>query len=363
MEVDPLLLKVLYALGMMGVVMGLAAYSVLGERKVSAWIQGRVGPNRTSIPWLVRIPIIGPWLRYIGIWQPLADGLKFLFKEDPIPGHVKVFYYLLAPVIVLVPALSTMVVVPFGAYVDANSIIQPLILGDIDLGLWFIFALGSLGVYGIVLAGWAANSKYPFIGGVRSCAQLISYELLIGIAALPVVMWVNRPGYIGGLSLTGVVEAQSTWWFILTQPVSAFLFLVALFAETNRLPFDMPESETELVGGFHTEYGSFKFGFFFLAEYAHMVVGSAIFVLLFLGGWHFLPGLPYIWPQSILGAICSVLWFLGKIAFMMFFFMWIRWTLPRFRYDQVMQLAWGRLLPIGLVNLVIYTICMGLFFS
>jgi len=353
-SIETVLIKVAYALGMMAILMVFAAYSVLGERKVSAWIQGRLGPNRTYIPLLAKIPILGKWLRAMGIWQPLADGLKFLFKEDPIPGHVRKGYYLLAPVLTLVPALSTLVVVPFGAYYDAQGAAHALILADIDMGLWFVFALGSLGVYGIVLAGWAANSKYPFFGGIRASAQLISYELVMGLAVLPVFLWVNAPGAIGGLSLVRVVEAQTGAWFVLTQPLSALLFLIALFAETNRLPFDMPESETDLVGGFHTEYGSFKFGFFFLAEYAHMVVGSAIFVLLFLGGWHFLPGLSAPWPASGLGTLCSVFWFLGKIAFMMFLFMWVRWTLPRFRYDQVMQLSWGRLLPIAMVNLVFY---------
>ncbi len=356
---EVILLKALYALLMIGAVMGLAAYSVLGERKISAWIQGRIGPNRTSFPLIAKIPLIGPALRYLGIWQPLADGLKFLFKEDPIPGHVKGIYYMMAPVLVLVPALSTMVVVPFGEYFDSAGKAYPLILADIDLGLWFIFSLASLGVYGIVLAGWAANSKYPFIGGIRSCAQLISYELVMGLSVLPIIVWVNAPGVSAGLSLVSIVNTQGGAWFIMTQPLSALLFLIALFAETNRLPFDMPESETELVGGFHTEYGSFKFGFFFLAEYAHMVIGSAIFSLLFLGGWHFLPWIASPWPASIFGTICSVLWFLGKIVFLMFFFIWIRWTLPRFRYDQVMQLAWGKLLPIALINLVFYTILVA----
>ncbi len=359
MDIETLLLKALYGLLMIAVVMGLAAYSVLGERKVSAWIQGRVGPNRTTLPLIAKIPVLGPCLRYLGIWQPLADGLKFLFKEDPIPGHVKGIYYMIAPVIVLVPALSTMVAIPFGEYFDVAGRPQPLILANIELGLWFIFALASLGVYGIVLAGWASNSKYPFFGGIRSSAQLISYELLMGLAVLPIILWVNVPGSQTGLSLAGVVHFQKGAWFVLTQPISALLFLIALFAETNRLPFDMPESETELVGGFHTEYGSFKFGFFFLAEYAHMVIGSAIFVLLFLGGWHFLPWMPSPWPSNLFGSVCSVLWFVGKIIFMMFFFMWVRWTLPRFRYDQVMQLAWGKLLPLALLNLIVYTVCLG----
>jgi NADH-quinone oxidoreductase subunit H len=353
MDLSFILLKVLYALIVIGVLMGLAAYSVLGERKVSAWIQGRVGPNRTSLPLLAKIPVLGPLLCSMGIWQPLADGLKFLFKEDPMPGHVKKGYYILAPIVVLIPALSTVALVPFGMNYESQ---MPLGLANIELGLWFIFALASLGVYGIILGGWAANSKYPFFGGIRACAQLISYELLMGLSVLPVIIWVNGPGSTVGLSLAGIAQAQEGAWFFMLQPVGALVFLIALFAETNRLPFDMPESETELVGGFHTEYGSFKFGFFFLAEYAHMLVGSAVFTHLFLGGWHFLPWMSTPWPETMLGTVCSVVWFLGKVLAMMFFFMWVRWTLPRFRYDQVMQLAWGRLLPIALVNLVIYTI-------
>lgn len=257
------------------------------------------------------------------------------------------------------PALSTMVVVPFGEYYNAAGEAFPLILANIDIGLWFVFAVASLGVYGIVIGAWSANSKYPFFGGIRSSAQLISYELVMGMAVLPVFMWINGPGEEGGLSLVNVVNFQDGAWFLLTQPLSAFLFLVALFAETNRLPFDMPESETELVGGFHTEYGSFKFGFFFLAEYAHMIIGSAIFTLLFLGGWHFLPWVPSPWPASFVGSICSVLWFLAKIAFMMFFFVWVRWTVPRYRYDQVMILSWGRLLPLAIGNLIFYTILLS----
>ena len=353
MDLNYIVLKVIYALVVIGVLMGLAAYSVLGERKISAWIQGRVGPNRAAIPFLVKIPVLGPLLRSLGIWQPLADGLKFLFKEDPMPGHVKKGYYILAPIIVLIPALSTVALVPFGMNYATG---EPLGLANIELGLWVIFALASLGVYGIIIGGWAANSKYPFFGGIRSCAQLISYELVMGLSVLPIILWVNGPDSTVGLNLGGIVQAQEGAWFVLIQPLGALLFLVALFAETNRLPFDMPESETELVGGFHTEYGSFKFGFFFLAEYAHMLVGSAIFTHLFLGGWHFFPWLSTPWPATWIGTVCSVLWFIGKVLAMMFFFMWVRWTLPRFRYDQVMQLAWGRLLPLALLNLVIYTL-------
>lgn len=368
MEIGDIILRVIYGFTMIMVVMSMAGYSVLAERKIASWIQGRVGPNRTGLPIVSAIPIIGPFLKGLGIWQPLADGAKFLFKEDPFPAHVKRFYYVLAPVLSVVPALVTMVVLPFGAYWDEAGKMMPLVLAPIDVGILFIFAVSSLGVYGIVLGGWAANSKYPFIGGIRSSAQMISYELAMGMSILPVFMWANGPNSLGDMTLFNVVNSQGSLWLFMWQPVSAFIFLVALFAETNRLPFDMPESETELVGGFHTEYGSFKFGLFFVAEYAHMVVGSAVFTLLFFGGWNFLPTFGFL-PESIVnpwadwgifGSICSVLWFLAKTLFLVFFFIWIRWTLPRYRYDQVMNLGWKCLLPLSLANLVFYALVIAL---
>lgn len=349
---SPLMLKVLYASLMIGAVMTFSAYAVLAERKVSAWIQGRVGPNRTVLPWVEMVPVVGRLLARLGVFQPLADGLKFLFKEEIVPGHVKKGYYWLAPLIAFIPALTTMVVIPFGQFTDASGTVKPLILADLDIGMVFIFAVSSLGVYGVVLAGWASNSKYPFLGGVRASAQMISYELAMSLAVLPVFLWASAPGGESGLSLVAIVRSQEALWLCFWQPVTALIFLIALFAETNRLPFDMAESETDLVGGFHTEYGSFKFGLFFVAEYAHVILGSAVFSLLFLGGWHFLPGLPNPWPVGWVGAVASTLWFLGKTFVVVFFFIWVRWTLPRFRYDQVMKLGWRVLLPVALMNLV-----------
>ena len=351
-------LKVLFAFLMVGAVMTMAGYSVLAERKVSAWMQGRVGPNRTVLPLVGYIPIVGSLLKGLGIFQPLADGLKFLFKEEIVPGHVNKFYYYLAPIVALVPALTTMTVLPFGEFLDSDGNAVPLILADLDIGILFVLAVSSLGVYGIVLAGWSSNSKYPFLGGIRSSAQMISYELAMGLSLLPVFLWVSEPGTsASSLSLVEIVRSQnaSTWLFIV-QPLSALIFLIALFAETNRLPFDMPESETDLVGGFHTEYGSFKFGIFFVAEYAHIVIGSAIFTLLFLGGWNFLPWIDNPWPANWLGSLIGTVWFLAKTIGLIFFFIWIRWTLPRFRYDQVMQLGWTKLLPLALANLIFYVL-------
>lgn len=351
-------LKLFFAFMMVGAVMTMAGYSVLAERKVSAWMQGRVGPNRTVLPVIGSIPFAGGFLKALGIFQPLADGLKFLFKEEIVPGHVNKIYYYLAPLVALVPALTTMTVLPFGEFWNSQGDVSPLILADLDIGILFVLAVSSLGVYGIVLAGWSSNSKYPFLGGIRSSAQMISYELAMGLSLLPVFLWVSEPGAaVSGLSLVEIVRSQNaSAWLLIIQPVSALIFLIALFAETNRLPFDMPESETDLVGGFHTEYGSFKFGIFFVAEYAHIVVGSAIFTLLFLGGWNFLPWVENPWPENWIGTLIGIGWFLTKTIGLIFFFIWIRWTLPRFRYDQVMNLGWTKLLPLALANLIFYVL-------
>lgn len=360
MEYSTVFLKILHALILMSVVLFLAFYSVLAERKISGWIQGRVGPNRTALPLVKAIPVIGPFLIRLGLFQPLADGLKFLFKEEVIPGHVNKFYYSLAPILAIAPALITMAVIPFGQITNAEGLVQPLVLAELDIGILFIFAVSSLGVYGIVLAGWSSNSKYPFLGGIRASAQMISYELAMALAVLPVFIWASQPGGDSGLSLVHIVKSQNGLWLCIWQPVSALIFLVALFAETNRLPFDMAESETDLVGGFHTEYGCFKFGLFFAAEYTHVVLGSAVFTLLFLGGWNFLPSIPNPWPIGWSGAILSILWFFAKTAAVIFFFICIRWTLPRFRYDQVMKLGWTILLPLALANLILNTLIIAL---
>jgi NADH-quinone oxidoreductase subunit H len=344
---------------MISVVMGCAAYAVLLERKVAAVIQGRPGPNRTQIPIIGSLPVVGPFLTRLGVFQPAADGLKFLFKEDAFPKHVNAFYYVLAPLIAFVPAMTTMVVMPFGSFVGEDGTATPLVLANLDIGILFIFAVSSLGVYGIVLGGWSANSKYPFLGGIRASAQMISYELALALSLLPVFMWFG-----GSLNLANIAEGQSSLifgfipsWTIFYQPLSALIFLIALFAETNRLPFDMPESETDLVAGYNTEYGAFKFGLFFVGEYAHIIIGSGVFVLLFLGGWD-IPwigqGSGYVW------AVISVLVFFVKVLALVFFFMWIRWSQPRFRYDQVMALGWQKLLPLAIANLVFYAIVIAL---
>jgi NADH-quinone oxidoreductase subunit H len=359
MELTEFAWLVAKALIMISVVMGCAAYAVLMERKVAAYIQGRPGPNRTKIPFLGNIPVIGPIVTRLGIFQPAADGLKFLFKEDPFPKHVNAFYYVLAPMVAFIPAMTTMTVLPFGVYTTEAGIQAPMVLANLDIGILFILAVSSLGVYGIILGGWSANSKYPFLGGIRASAQMISYELAMGLSLLPVFMWFG-----GSLNLFDIAQGQNELllgflpqWTIVYQPLSALIFLVALFAETNRLPFDMPESETDLVAGYNTEYGAFKFGLFFVGEYAHVIVGSGVFVLLFLGGWN----IPFVtYPAGIFGSVLSVGVFFVKLLVLVFFFMWIRWTLPRFRYDQVMTLGWQRLLPLAIANLVFYAILIAL---
>ena len=358
MEISEILIQFIYAAIVVSVLMGFCSYAVLAERKISSWIQGRVGPNRTSLPIIGSIPVLGPMLTRLGIFQPVADGLKFLFKEDVTPGHVNKFYFTLAPVLSLIPALTTVVVVPFGYYENSAGEAVVLALTNLNVGLLFIFAVSSLGVYGIIIAGWSSNSKYPFLGGIRASAQMISYELAMGISILPVIMWMNAPGAPGSLGLIDIVNSQAGGlWYGIWMPFSFVIFLVCIFAETNRLPFDMAESETELVSGFHTEYSSFKFGLFFVGEYAHMIVGSAIVAILFLGGWHPLPFTTWetFGIHGWLAGVFSVGTLLAKVCGFLFFFMWIRWTLPRFRYDQVMRLGWQMLLPASIANLIVYT--------
>jgi len=347
------LLKVVFALLALIVVMTFAGLSVVAERKVCAFIQGRYGPNRTSIPYVEAIPVLGPMLKNWGLMQLAADGLKFLLKEDPLPNHVNKFWYMAAPIIALTPVLTAACVIPFGIWWDASGTANPFSAADIDLSLVFALAVGALGPYGAVIAGWASNSKFPYHGGIRASAQMISYELAMGISVLSVVIWL-APNIDHPFSLFEIAGAQKHLWMCIAQPVSALIFLIAIFAETNRLPFDMAESETDLVSGFHTEYGSFKFGLFFVGEYGHVVVASALFITLFLGGWNPLPGV--YWPESWgwIATALSVITFLAKIAAMIFFFIWVRWTLPRFRYDQIMKLGWTNLVPLAIANFVFY---------
>jgi len=371
---------IIKGLAVIGVMFPIGGACSLIERKVSAKMQGRPGPNRAMPFWFAWVPVLGPFLQRLGLFHLMADGAKMFFKEDSLPGHVNKFYFLLAPVVAMIPALTTVTVVPFGAYLGDSGQLVPLVLANLDIGILAVFAVSSLGVYSLILAGWASNSKYPFLGGVRASAQLISYELSMTLSVLPVFLWINAPGGTGSLSFFHVVEAQSgtgfSWdgaWFIFYMPISAVVFLVSLFAETNRLPFDMAEGEADLVGGFHTEYGSMKWGLFFVAEYSHMMVGSGMFILLFLGGWNPLPWLPLAslvgWLHHITGwaftvapifvGLLSIAIFLGKIFAFIFGFMVVRWTVPRFRYDQVMKLGWQKLLPLAIGNLIFYALMIA----
>ncbi|HIB72886.1 MAG TPA: NADH-quinone oxidoreductase subunit NuoH [Candidatus Marinimicrobia bacterium] len=306
---------------------------IYAERRVSAFIQGRLGPNR-----------VGPQ----GLLQPIADGIKFLMKEDIIPDGVNKPIYLLAPVIMLIPALMTFAVIPFGSDITLFGRQIPLQVADVNVGILYVLALTSIGVYGIVLAGWSSNSKYSLLGGLRSAAQLISYELAMGLAVVSIIL------LSGSLKLNDIVADQQGYlfsWNVFKQPVAFIIFLIAVYAETNRLPFDLSEAEQELVGGYHTEYSSIKFAMFFMAEYANMITAAALTVTLFFGGWD----VPLINETSlgIWGTVLSVLSFILKMGFFLFLFIWVRWTFPRFRYDQLMKIGWKVMLPIALLNIFI----------
>lgn len=314
------------------VILTSVANLVYAERKISAAIQNRIGPNR-----------VGPW----GLLQAPADVIKLFIKEDIVPASANKFIHTLAPIISIAVALTTFAVIPFGDTITLFGREIKLMIADVNIGVLYILAMTSLGVYGITLSGWASNNKYSLLGGLRSSAQLISYELSMGLSVVGVIM------IAGTLRLDKIVELQSGLaWNAFLTPIGFITFVVASFAETNRLPFDLPEAEPELVGGYHTEYSGMKFGTFFLAEYANMITSSALIVTLFLGGWQ-VPyletlGLPAFWT-----GLLHILAFVVKVGVMLFFYMWIRWTIPRFRYDQLMNLGWKVMIPLALLNLAV----------
>jgi len=377
---DPFWFLVLTSLAktlvLLGIILGLVSYTVLAERKVSAFIQDRVGPNRT-----------GP----LGLVQPVADALKLLLKENFIPAHVNKFYYYIAPKLSMIPPILVLAVLPFGSSLFG----VPMVIADINIGVLFVFAVTSLGVYGVVLAGWASNSKFPFLGGIRSSSQMISYELSMGLSVIPVFL------IIGTLNLPDIVDYQrqhgwliAPFWpqglgwqqfasfdvpaivaafaagislerFLLWIPlvISFFVFVVAVFAETNRMPFDLPEAEQELVGGYHTEYSGMGFALFFLGEYAAMIAGSGIIVTLFLGGWS-LPLVPDGSGEGWMGVfwgLVNIGTFFAKVSALLFFMIWVRWTLPRFRYDQLMKLGWYFFFELALANIFIAALVLMIF--
>lgn len=314
------LIQLVKVVVVLGAVLTIAAYLTLAERKILGFFQVRYGPNR-----------VGPW----GLFQPIADGIKLIFKEELDVGEATKPTYWLAPVIMTTCAMIPFAVVPF--FPGKWGVVT-----DINVGLLYVFAVSSLGVYGVILAGWSSNSKYPLLGAMRSSAQMISYELAAAVAAIGVVM------HTGSLSLVKIVEAQSDIWFVFKQPLGCLVFMVAGFAEINRTPFDLLECENELVCGFNTEYSSMKFALFYLSEYAHVIFMSAMFATLYFGGWQgpLLPGF---------------VWFALKTGFFMFLFIWVRGTYPRIRYDQLMSLGWKFLLPASLANILITPLSMMIF--
>ncbi len=359
------------------VLLPLVPVSVYFERRFSAVIQDRVGPNRVGLP----LTLFGfkKDFHLFGLVQPMADGIKLLLKEDFTPSHVNKAFYWLAPALTVVPALITVCVVPFGSDVTLFGHTESLVIADINLGPLFVFAVASLTVYGITLAGWSSNSKYPLVGGVRSTAQMISYEIALGLSIIPVLT------YFGELNLTRIVEHQvdngwlllplwneygsvfsaaywehsgEQWLFMIPALIAFIIFTVSIFAETNRMPFDLPECETELVGGYHTEYSSMKFALFFMGEYAAMVIGSALIVTLFLGGWSLGFGLDkHIAALEVagfgIGGLIHMMVFGGKLLAFILFFILVRWTVPRFRYDQLMKLGWVVFFEAALINVFI----------
>ncbi len=322
-----LLIVLLKIIGVFVVALGGVVVMNWVERKVCGHIQHRHGPL-----------YVGP----IGILQPIADSIKLFLKEDITPTDVDRTIFNLAPLLALVPALLTFAVIPIGPHV---------LIADLNIGIIYVMAISSLGVFGIIMGGWASNNKYALLGGLRSCAQMISYEISLGLSVIGIIM------YSGSLSLTKIVHAQQGMWFVLPQFLGFAIFLVAIFAETNRLPFDLPEAESELVAGYFVEYGSMRWAIFMLSEYVAMISGSCVMVTLFWGGWLPIPFIgPFIegfLPAGFVLYAMPVIWFISKVAFFMFFFVWVRWTFPRLRYDQLMSLGWKVLLPLALFNIFI----------
>lgn len=318
-------------------IMLLVAFTVLAERRVLAFIQGRIGPNRVG---------------FGGVLQPFADFIKTMMKEDLVPDQSTKFVFMLAPMIAVVTAIMTLIIYPFGPTVTLPGLgTFPLVIARFDVALLYLLGVTSVGVYGIALAGWSSNNKYSLMGGLRSAAQMISYELALGLALIGVILIVST------LDLHTIVEQQSGWygmqWNILYQPIGFILYLIAAIAETNRVPFDLPEAETELVAGFHTEYSSIKFLLFFNAEYINMITVSMLATTLFLGGWN-VPFAAYLFGTgTILFALVSVIGFFAKILFFLFLYIWLRGTLPRFRFDQLMNFGWKFLLPAAILNIVV----------
>ncbi|MEN9331175.1 MAG: NADH-quinone oxidoreductase subunit NuoH [Bacteroidota bacterium] len=326
-----LLIKFVLVVIVFAVSLGIAAYSTYAERKIAAFLQDRVGPDRA-----------GPF----GLLQPLADGVKMFMKEEIIPSNADRLLFILGPCIMMMTACMTGVVIPWGHGLEINGTFYPVQITDINIGILYVFGVVSIGVYGIMIGGWASNNKYSLMGAIRASSQMISYELAMGMAVIALIMTT------GTLSVREMVEQQhGIHWNVFTQPLGVILFIVCAFAECNRTPFDLPECETELVGGYHTEYSSMKLGFYLFAEYINMFISSAIIASLYFGGYNF-PFIDQLGLSPNMLSIVGTLIFFGKIFFFIFFFMWIRWTIPRFRYDQLMHLGWRTMIPLGILNIL-----------
>jgi NADH-quinone oxidoreductase subunit H len=339
MEWSELIYKLILVLCVFGLSLFVAMYSTYVERKFAAFLQDRMGPSRA-----------GPW----GILQPLADGIKMFMKEEIIPDVSNKWLFILGPSIAMLTACMTGVVIPWGPdFIAADGTVYPLQIADINIGILYLFAVVSIGVYGIMIGGWASNNKYSLLGALRASSQMISYEIAMGLSIIALLM------VTGTMYLGEIVEQQTSWhWNVLYQPLGCLIFIICAFAETNRAPFDLPECETELVGGYHTEYSSMKLGFYLFAEYINMFISSAVIATLYFGGYN----MPFIgrWVDegTILFTVLGFVFLFAKIIFFILFFMWVRWTLPRFRYDQLMHLGWKILIPLSIVNIIITGIVM-----
>jgi NADH-quinone oxidoreductase subunit H len=332
--IDYILIPLIKIAIIMAIVPGYVAVITLAERKVIAWMQVRLGPMR-----------VGPW----GVLQMVADPLKLLLKEDIIPDRADRWLFILAPVICLIPALIVFAVIPIGPSIHIFGKEINLYITDLNIGVLYVMSISSVGVLGIILGGWASNSKYPLLGALRSAAQMVSYEVALGFSIIGVLM------IAGSLSLVSIVEAQkNAGWYVFLQPLGFILFCICGVAETNRAPFDLPEAESELVAGFHTEYSGFRFSLFFLAEYANMLTVAAMAVTLFLGGW--LRPFPTVAALSFLDVVPGVIWFIGKVIIFLYFYLWFRASWPRYRYDQLMKLGWQYLLPLSMANVIVTAI-------
>ena len=338
MDSAMMLEKLVLIVVILAITLVVALYLTFGERKIAAFFQDRLGPNR-----------VGPF----GLFQPFADGGKLIFKEEIIPKNAEKWLFILGPGVAMIVATITSAVIPWGTSIELFGRTIALQVADINIGVLYIVGIVSVGVYGIMIGGWASNNKYSLYGAIRASAQMISYELSMGLSLIAVIMM------SGTLSLNEIVSQQPSWhWNIFYQPLGFLLFFVSALAECNRAPFDMAECETELIGGYHTEYSSMKLGFYLFSEYINMFVSCAVISCVYLGGYNF-PGMSHITDPTLLG-LTQVAVMFAKILFLVFVFMWIRWTLPRFRYDQLMRLGWKSMIPLALVNLVITGLVIGI---